>query len=427
MLNKLKDLFKKISKSTIIDEKELKEYIRDFQRILIASDVDVKLVFKISKEIEEEFKKVKELKGISPKEKLIEIIYDKLVEILGEENTELLNKGTIMLIGMYGQGKTTTAGKLAKFYSKRGRKVCLVSLDKYRPGAYDQLKQISEKINVPCFKDVENLENLKEYDIKILDTAGRDSLNQELLEELKSIYEKYNPDHVYLVFSADVGKTIKKQVEEFKKYVPINGIILTRMDSSAKGGGALTSCYLSGANVKFIGTGEKLDDLKPFNPKKYIGKILGIPDLESLLDKIKEVSKKVDIEKYLDGDLTLDMFYDQIEMIKEFGSMEELAGMLGLELDKKNAYEIERKLNRMKYILDSMRKCERKEPKKITSKRIKEIAYGSGTSEEEVRELLKRYWASKKLVQKFKKGKFAKLLKKFDLSKLSNLGGLFGR
>ncbi len=416
LLGKIKELFGRISKGTIITDQELKEYLREFQRILISSDVNVRLVLEITRNIEERFKKEKELPGISPKEHLVQIMYDELVSLLGGERyVPRMEPHKILLVGVYGQGKTTTAGKLGRFYAKRGFKTALLGVDIYRPAAFEQLKQIGEKAGLPVFgggNDVrkileENKEVFKKYDIVIIDSAGRDSLSQELMDEIKHVYEFTNPEEVFLVISADIGQTAKTQAEQFNSAVPLTGVIVTKADSSGKAGGAISACAVAGVPVAFIGTGEHLDDFEIFDAKKYIGRLLGYPDLEALLEKVREAAQETELspEDIFKKEYTLETFYKQLETMSRMGSLRKVVSMAGLSLPESEIQTSEEKLKAYKYILDSMRCSELKDPSKITSKRITQIAYGSGRTEAEVRELLKQYRLTKKFIEKAKKGK----------------------
>lgn len=416
LLGKIKELFGRISKGTVITDQELKEYLREFQRILISSDVNVRLVLEITQRIEERFKKEKELPGISPKEHLVQIMYDELVSLLGgEKYVPRMEPHKILLVGVYGQGKTTTAGKLGRFYAKRGFKTALLGIDVYRPAAFEQLRQIGEKAGLLVFgggNDVrkileENKDVFKKYDVVIIDSAGRDSLSQELMDEIKQVYEFIRPEEAFLVISADIGQTAKTQAEQFNTAIQLTGVIVTKTDSSGKAGGAISACSVAGVPVAFIGTGEHLDDFEVFDAKKYIGRLLGYPDLEALLEKVKEAAQETELspEDILKKEYTLETFYKQLETVSRMGSLKKVISLAGLSLPESEIQTSEEKLRAYKYILDSMRRSELRNPSKITSKRISQIAYGSGRTEAEVRELLKQYRLTKKFIEKAKKGK----------------------
>lgn len=298
--------------------------------------------------------------------------------------------------------------------------VCVVCADTHRPAAYDQLKQLADKIGVGFYgerasKDaisiVRNaIDNCGE-DILIVDSAGRDNVNDDLLKEIESIYNILKPDEVLLVISADIGNAVKNLVEAFNSKVPITGIIITKMDSSAKGGGALVASYISGAKVLFLGTGEKIEDFEHYNPKGFVSRLLGMGDLESLLEKIRELEEEeIEIKKYIEkGEYNMYVFYEQIKATQKMGSfrkiIEMIPGLGMLNLKKEDVEKQEEKVRKWKYIIDSMTKEERLNPEIINASRIKRIARGSGTSEEEVRELLKAYKMSEKMFHSLKSGK----------------------
>jgi len=429
--NSLKEAFNKIARAVFVDEKLVDELVKEIQRALLLADVNVKLVFELSKTIKERFLKEKELQGISARERLIKIVYEELVKITGTEKSEIVIKDKkpfkIMMVGTYGSGKTTSISKLAKYYSKRGYKVACLGLDVHRPAAPDQLEQLCKKINVQCFinkKEKNPLKIYKEfnkeygkYDILIIDTAGRDSLTKDLIEELKDLNENIKPDENLLVISADIGQAAQNLAKGFHDACNVTGVIVTKLDGTAKGGGALTGAAATNAKVKFIGVGEKVDDLETFNPEGFISRLLGMGDLETLLEKAKEAiteEQAQDIqEKFVKGDFTLLDLYEQMKAMKKMGSlskiMELIPGMGQLKLPKEMLEVQEGKLEKWKYIINSMTKKELSDPELIDSKRAERIAKGSGVNVSEVRDLIKQYKQSKKLMKMMKGGDPSKL------------------
>lgn len=431
MLNKIRDVFSKITRAAVVDEKLVKDIIKDIQRILIQSDVNVKLVQDLSKKIEDKALKEKLAPGLSRKEHLTKVLYEELTNILGgEEYKPRIEPHKILLVGLFGSGKTTTVGKLAKFFSKRGLKVAAITTDVWRPAAYEQMKQVCDAINIPAFGDPEGKDSLKilkdslkqakGYDVLIVDSAGRDSLNEELIDEIKKINDHLKPEEKFLVISSDIGQTAAKQAEAFDKALGLTGVIATKADASGKAGGALSACHVANVPVAFIGTGEKVDDFQVFNAKKFVSKLLGYPDLEALLSKVKEITEEEEFspEDLLKGDYTLKTFYKQLEATKKMGPLKKVFEMMGMgSLPSEVAEASEEKLKNYKVIIDSMTPKERDDPKTLNSSRIKRIAKGSGTSEADVRELIKQYNNSKKMVSKLRKGKvknLQQLMKKFQ-------------
>jgi signal recognition particle subunit SRP54 len=448
--DKLKSAIDKIKNSMHVDKDLIKEVIKDIQRALISSDVNIQLVLKISKEIETEaFEKIPE--GLSRKEHLVKTCYDVILKYIGGRNVEKLpeNPEVILLCGLFGSGKTTTAAKLAKYYKKRGLKVGLLAADVYRPAAYEQLEQLSKKVECLFYGEKDNksakevskngMEYLKKKgaNLIVVDSAGRSALDQELIKELKDIFSQTNPKFSFLVLSADIGQSAKEQAEMFNQAIGVNGVIITKLDGSAKGGGALTACYITKSPIYFIGTGEKIDDLEHFDANRYLSRILGFGDLEGLLEKVKEIQESQDLEDLnpddiLKGDFTFALFKKQISATKKLGPFNKIISMLGiggnLSSDQLNLGQ--EKLKKYKFILDSFTKKELYfQPQEITKSRIKRISNGSGTKEEEVKELTTHVKKMKKMFKQFsaRGGSAQGMMKKMfggkmpDLSKFNDM------
>jgi len=434
----LKGTLQKIAKSIFVDEKLINELVKDIQRALLQSDVNVKLVFELTKQIKERALKEDVPSGLTKREHLINIVYEELVKFLGGDKSELnitdKKPNKIMLIGLFGSGKTTSAGKLAKYYTKRGKKVALLGLDIHRPAAMDQLEQVGKTANVPVFLNKKEKDPVKIYkefekeypkfDILIIDTAGRDALSEDLIQELKTVYDTAKPDENLLVISADIGQAAQRQAEKFHENAGITGVLVTKMDGTAKGGGALSACAVTQAPIKFIGIGEKVDDLEHFNPQGFVGRLLGMGDIDALLEKAKEAISEEDAKdmqaKLLKGEFTLVDLYSQMEAMKKMGSlgkiMEMIPGMGQLKMPKEALNVQQGKLKTWKYVMDSMNKKELEDPTTIDASRIDRISKGAGVSASDVRDLLKQYKQSKKLVKMLKGGSAdspEKLMKKF--------------
>ena len=416
----LRDTLSKVAKSMFVDEKLINELTKDIQRALLQADVNVRLVFDLTKKIKERITKEETPAGLTKNEFLINIVYEELATFLGGEPRPLkITKKPfkIMLVGLFGSGKTTTTGKLSKFLQKRGHKVAVIQTDTWRPAAYEQLQQLSKQVNVDMFgikgeKDPEKIykkyeEELNSYDVVIVDTAGRDALSDELFDELNKINALVKPDDVLLVISGDIGQAAEKQAQAFHDSCNVKGVIITKLDGTAKGGGALTACEVTGAHVRFIGVGEKVDDLEEFKPKNFVGRLLGMGDIEALLEKAKEAISEEDAQdmgkKFLSGKFNLVDLYEQMETMSKMGSlgkiMEMVPGMSQLKLPKDMLQTQEGKLENWKYMMNSCTKGELEDPDSIDSSRIDRIAKGSGRTVKEVRELLKQYKQSKKMVK----------------------------
>ncbi|MBC5792606.1 MAG: signal recognition particle protein [Nanohaloarchaea archaeon] len=414
MFDKIKESVQKFSGKSVADEEAVEQLVKDIQRDLIKADVDVSLVSDLSDEIREEALEDELPSGLTRKEHVLEIVYSKLEELLGEEAEIEVEPKNILLCGLYGAGKTTTAGKLADFYRKRGLKPALICADTDRPAAFDQLKQLAEDIDVEFYgekeaedpvKVVENGIEETDADVTIVDSAGRNSLNDDLKQELADIDSVFDPDEKMLVIPADIGQSAKTQAENFDAAVGLNGVIVTKMDSSAKGGGALVACSNSDASVQFIGTGERPEDLEVYDPVDFVSDMIGQPDLESLLEKVEQLD--TDPEEILEGEFTLQDFKSQIESVTDSGMMEEMMQQLpfgGNQMPDNIADITEEKVSEYSIIMDSMTKEEMADPSMIDRDRKERIAIGSGTSEQQVNELIKHFRQTKNMVDKFDKG-----------------------
>ena len=426
------NLVNRIRGLNYIDEATLKEVLREIQRILLRADVSADVVLSITKAIEERFRQEKPPQGITSKEFLIYLLYQELVKALGGEEVPNVNISRrpyrLMLIGVEGSGKTTSAAKLARFYIKRNLRVGLIETDTYRPGAYHQLKQLAEKVNA-LFYGEENskdpiaiLRHGLEYmqrnkaDLIIIDTAGRHRNEEELLREAKAIYDEAKPDEVMLVIDATIGRQAAAQTEAFMKYVPIHSVFLTKMDSTAKAGGALTSVIKSGARIKFIGVGEDVDEIEVFDANKYVSRLLGMGDLESLIERIRAIEEESKImEEIEEGKINLLTIKKQIDSIMKLGPLSKILELLptsmlpmqyrAMMLDEEKMSNAQEMLRRWRYILDSMTKDELLNPDIINASRIRRIAKGAGVTPRDVKELLNYYQLMKRMVSQIKKSR----------------------
>jgi signal recognition particle subunit SRP54 len=419
MLERLGEVIKKatdkIANAIFLDKNLVDLIVRDLQRALIEADVNVKLVKELSDKIKKEALDER-VKGIEKKEHLIKLLHDELLKILGESKELKLKseKNVILLLGLYGSGKTTTISKLGNYYAKRGYKTALVGLDVHRPAAAEQLKQLAEKNKLNCFVDLKEKnpikilkkfeKELKDYNLILIDTAGRHNLDDELIKEIKDITKEAKPTELILVIPADIGQAAKQQASDFKKAVNVSGVIITRMDSTAKAGGALTACAETKAPVYFIGTGEKINDIEEFNPERFLSRLLGMGDLQTLIEKIKSVTdenKQKKIQKNLEeGKLTLDDVIEQVKSMNSLGGFSKIKSMIpgfgNMKLPENAESKLENqeaKVARWEHIVKSMTLEEKENPEileKQTS-RIARIAKGAGVPTSDVRSLLKQY------------------------------------
>ncbi|MGB9841105.1 MAG: signal recognition particle protein Srp54 [Candidatus Bathyarchaeales archaeon] len=421
----LYEALKKVFKASVVDEATVKQLVRDIQRSLLQADVNVQLVLGISQRIEERALKEKVPPGISRREHVIKVVYEELTRFVGDKPVPIKmepgKKKIIMLVGIQGSGKTTAAAKLARYFQKRGLKPALICADTYRPGAYAQLQQLANRINVPVYGDLkakdpvkvvnEGLKQFSDKDLIIVDTAGRHKEEQELIKEMKTLEEKIKPDEVMLVIDGTIGQQALMQAKAFHEATPIGAIIVTKLDGSARGGGALSAVAATGAPIKFVGTGEKTEDIELFIPSRFVGRLLGMGDLETLLEKVREAEIKVPEKKakaILSGKFTLTDMYEQFEAVKGMGPFKKILSMLpgmSYNLPDEMLNTAEDRLEKWRVIIQSMRPEEKENPKILNASRVKRIARGSGTSEKDVKELLKQYVMMRKMLKMFKRKK----------------------
>jgi signal recognition particle subunit SRP54 len=420
--NSLKGTLKKIANAVYVDSKLIKEVVRDIQRALLQADINVKLVLELSKKIEKRALEEKPPAGMSNREHVIHIVYEELVKILGESRELPIKKQIIMMVGLYGQGKTTSCGKLATYFKKKGLRPVLIAGDVHRPAAYEQLKQIAEQVNVPFYgvkneKDAVKIvkDGLNKFnrisDVIIVDTSGRHKLENDLIDEMKDIFKTIKPDEKLLVMDAATGQQAGPQAKAFNDAINITGIVLTKLDGTAKGGGALSAAAEVGAPIVFIGTGEHSNDFEKFEPAGFISRLLGMGDIKSLLEKAEESLKGKDAEKtarrIMSGKFTLHDMYDQMDMLSGMGSLRKITEMLpgGFpgkgRVKQEDMDSTEIKLQKFRVVMDSMTDDEMNDPNIVRASRIKRIARGAGVENKNVKELLKYYNMTKKMMKGF--------------------------
>ncbi len=437
MLDKLKDGFqgaiRKLVGSPSLDEQEIKEFVHDVQRTLIGADVRAQIVLEVSQKIEKRALEEKPPPGLPRKDHIVKILYEEFVAILGQEGKlDLPSNRTnvVLMVGIQGSGKTTTIGKLARVLAKRNYRIGVVAADTFRPGAVTQLKTICESINIPVFGDEKEKDSPKvaangvdffrdqSYNVVIVDTAGRHKEEQSLIDEMKKISRTVNPDIVFLVIDGTIGQAAFAQASAFHKAVPVGGIIVTKLDGAAKGGGALAATAATGARIFFLGTGERVDDLEQFVPTRFVGRLLGMGDLQSLLDRAKELELVADekqVKRMMSGKLTMNDFLVQIESVKKMGSLrkiiESLPGFSQVNLPEQNIEEMEKRMPYWRAMIQAMTVAERTDPDLLNSQRVKRIARGSGVLERDVKDLLTRYRQAKAVMKASKGRQFRNMMR----------------
>ncbi|MEK6981933.1 MAG: signal recognition particle receptor subunit alpha [Candidatus Micrarchaeota archaeon] len=431
----LRETLAKLSGKAYVDEEAVRALIKDLQRVLISSDVNVKLVLALSKRIEERSLKTDKMQALSLKEHVLKVVYEELVNLMGTSYTPRMDKHKVLICGLFGSGKTTSVNKLANFYKGRGLSAGVIAADVDRPAAQEQLEQLAKKSNVEFFtiKDEKNASKIVERGIKtlksdviIVDSAGRSAFDNDLASELQKINDVLEPEEVYLVISGDIGQIASKQAEEFNKIAKLSGVIVTKMDGSGKGGGALSAVGATEAKVAFIGTGEKVEDFEIYNSEKFVGKLLGVPDIGALMEKIQKIAKEENLKNIESEELTIETFYQQLKAAKKLGPLGNVMGMLGVsDLPKDVVQQSEGKMKKYEAMINSMTKKEKKDAALLKKQptRVARIAKGSGTGEKDVREFLAQFEKIEKMMNMFRKNRgFRSQIEK--MMKGGNMAGL---
>lgn len=461
MLEKITDTFssivRTISGKSTITEKNIEDSVEQIKMALLEADVNLRVVRRFVNSTIEEAKGEKVLKAVDPGQQFVKIIYDKIVAMLGdEEKTELSLRGpdvttVILMLGLQGAGKTTASHKLALKLKKQGRRPLLAACDLVRPAAVEQLSVLGEKIGVPVYKEnskdaVKNAEDAlkyakkNQYDTLIIDTAGRLQIDADMMDELARIKKAVSPDEVLLVADAMTGQNAVDIAKTFDEQLGLTGVILTKFDSDARGGAALSLKTITGKPILFIGTGEKSEDFETFHPERIASRILGMGDVVSLVEKAQETVDAQEAERLqkrmMKNEFTLDDMLSQFQQVKKMGSMQSLLdmipGMANQNVDLSG-------MKRQEAIIQSMTKKERANHLIIGPGRRKRIAAGSGTSVAEVNKLLKQFEKTKLTMKKLtrNKGMQSRMMSQLgmspdslcgmDMSKLQDLAKRFGR
>lgn len=425
---KLNHVFSKLTKHGRLTELEIKQAMREVRIALLEADVNLFVAKDFVNKVSEKALGQEVLKSLSPTQQVIKIVADELTELMGSTNAKLKisdNLPTvIMMCGLQGAGKTTLSGKLALHLKKQNKKPLLVACDIYRPAAIDQLKVVAKNAGVDVYEEgkknpVEISKNAIEhakkfgFDTVIIDTAGRLHIDSELMQELVSITENVRVDEILLTVDSMTGQDAVNVAKSFDEQLPITGVVLTKLDGDTRGGACLSVKAVTGKPIKFASVGEKLGDLEPFYPDRMAKRILGMGDVMSLIEKAQEAVTEEDVKRLekrmRENAFTLDDYLEQFNMIKKMGNIGDLVGMMpGLNRGKMkiNPDDIdEKKIERIKAIILSMTKKERKDPSILNFSRKNRIAAGSGTSVQEINQLLKQYEQVKMLMKNLRNGK----------------------
>jgi signal recognition particle subunit SRP54 len=424
----LRGTLDKLRGQSRISEEDVDEVVREIQRSLLQADVDTSLVMDLSDRIKSRSLEEEPPGGTTAREHVLRIVYEELVDLVGESTELPLEEQTIMLAGLYGSGKTTTAAKMAWWFSKKGLRPAVIQTDTDRPGAYDQAKEMAERAEVDFYGDPDaddpvqiaedGLAATEDADVRIVDTAGRDGLNEELIAQIERIGDAADPDRNLLVLDAAMGQNAKEQAQEFEAAIGIDGVAITKLDGTAKGGGALTAVDETGSSIAFIGTGEEVKDIERFEPDGFVSRLLGMGDLKQLTERVERAMEETqeeeedwDPEDMLQGQFTLKDLRKQMNAMNKMGPldqvMEMIPGLGGGMMDElpDDAMDVtQERMVAFEVIMDSMTEDELENPRSIGASQIRRIARGSGQSEDRVRELLQQHKMMERTMKQFQGG-----------------------
>jgi signal recognition particle subunit SRP54 len=449
--DKLQRVFKNLRGEGKLSAENMEGALREIRMALLEADVNFRVVKQLIENIRVKAMGEEVLTALSPSQQVIKIVHEELIKILGSHESKLrfANEppSVIMVVGLQGSGKTTSAGKLARWLARNDHRPMLVSVDVYRPAAREQLKVIAREIGQPVYQgtaeETKPLELARAArkecansgrDVLLVDTAGRLHIDDQLMSELDELKQQLNPVEILFVADAMTGQDAVKSADEFHKRLGITGVILTKMDGDARGGAALSIRHVTGQPLKFVGIGEKFDALEPFHPDRAANRILGMGDILSFIEKAEQaIDKKQAVEmqrKLIDNEFTLEDFRDQLRQIRKLGPLGSLLDMMpkvGMLKDLKDVKVDEKEITRVVAIIDSMTPRERDNHMIINGSRRRRIAHGSGTSVQEVNQLLKQYAQARKMMKTFSGGMMGKKLGKMKLPPGFPFGDMAGR
>lgn len=425
--NKLDGVLKRLRGQGKISENNIAETLREVRRVLLDADVNYKVAKQFIEDVQKKAVGAEVLSSITPGQLIVKIIYDELVRLLGEQNVEIsfsaLPPSVIMVAGLQGSGKTTFCGKLANYLKSQGRSPLLVAADVYRPAAIDQLMMLGKQISVPVYSERDSnppnavtiAKNSVDYarknarDVVIIDTAGRLHVDEEMMKEVEDIKSSTNPNEILFVVDAMTGQDAVNTAKAFNDRLNFDGAVLTKMDGDSRGGAAISLRATVGKPIKFISTGEKLDALEKFHPERLAGRILGMGDIVTFVEKAQQSfdqDKAVALEQKLrKSQFTFEDFLGQLQEIKKMGPLSQVMGMIpGMNRLPKDAEINDNELVRIEAIIQSMTNKERANPNLLNGNRRKRIANGSGTSVQEVNKLVKQFDQMQKMMKSFGRG-----------------------
>ncbi|MCD2199065.1 signal recognition particle protein Srp54 [Halobacterium sp. KA-4] len=450
----LRGTLDKLRGKSRISEEDVDEIVKEIQRSLLQADVDVSLVMELSDSIEERALEEEPPGGTSARDHVLRIVYEELVDLVGDSTEIPLENQTILLAGLQGSGKTTTAAKMAWWFSKKGLRPAIIQTDTFRPGAYDQAKQMAERAEVAFYGDPDGddpvkiardgLDATEDADVHIVDTAGRHALEDDLISEIEDIESTVEPDRSLLVLDAAIGQGAKDQAREFDDSIGIDGVAITKLDGTAKGGGALTAVDETGSTIAFLGSGETVQDIERFEPDSFISRLLGMGDLKQLTERVERAMEETglkedddwDPEDLMKGEFTLKDMRKQMEAMDNMGPLDQvmdmIPGMGGGMMDQlpDDAMDVtQERMRNFSVIMDSMTEDELENPRSIGASQVRRIAKGSGQSEETIRELLDQHKMMAQTMKQFQgmgDGDMQRMMKQMQQGGGGGGGGGFG-
>ena len=420
----LRGTLNRLQGKTRLSEEDVEEVVKEIQRSLIQADVEISLVMELSDSIKQRALEEEPPGGTTARDFVLRVVYEEMVELVGESTDLPLESQTILLAGLQGSGKTTTAAKMAWWFSKKGLRPAVIQTDTFRPGAYDQSKQMAERAEVTFYGDPdsedpveiarEGLEATDEAEVHIVDTAGRHALEEGLIDEIQAIDDVVNPDRSLLVMDAAIGQGAKDQAKRFEEAIGIDGVVITKLDGTAKGGGALTAVNETDSSIAFLGTGETVQDVERFEPNGFISRLLGMGDLKQLAERVERAMADTDEEDDWDpedimsGQFTLKDMRHQMNAMNKMGPLDQVLDMIpGLGGGLKDqlpddAMDVTQdRMRSFDVVMDSMTDDELENPRSVGASQVRRVARGSGQPEERVRELLEQHRMMERTLKQF--------------------------
>ncbi|EMA55339.1 MULTISPECIES: signal recognition particle protein Srp54 [Halococcus] len=449
----LRGTLDRLQGKTRLDEEDVEEVVREIQRSLIQADVEIDLVMELSDSIEQRALEEEPPGGTTARDFVLRIVYEEMVELVGESTDLPLESQTILLAGLQGSGKTTTAAKMAWWFSKKGLRPAVIQTDTFRPGAYDQAKEMAERAEVTFYGDPdaddpveiarEGLAATEEADIHIVDTAGRHALEEGLIDEIQEIDAVVEPDRSLLVMDAALGQGAKDQAQRFEEAIGIDGVAITKLDGTAKGGGALTAVNETDSSIAFLGTGETVQDVERFEPDGFISRLLGMGDLKQLAERVERAMADTDTdeedwdpEDILDGQFTLKDMRHQMDAMNKMGPLDQVLDMIpGLGGGLKDqlpddAMDVTQdRMRSFDIVMDSMTENELENPRSVGASQTRRIARGSGQPEERVQELLEQHRMMEQTLKQFQgmgDADMQRMMKRMEGEGGGGMGGMGG-